>query len=61
MNLEAHGGGDEAVILLVEDVIHLERTAVLDVSVASQFDSVNLVAEGEGGVLERDAGAELAV
>lgn len=52
MDLEAHGGGDETVVLLVEDVEHLEWTTVFDVSVASQFNAVDLVAESERGVLE---------
>lgn len=61
VNLESHCCRDETVILLVEDVIHFERASVLDVSVAAQFDSIDLFAECECGVLEADARSELAI
>lgn len=61
VNLEAHGGGDETVVLLIEHIVHLEWTTVLDVTVASQFDSIDLVAEGEGGALEGNASAEFTI
>jgi hypothetical protein len=61
VNLEAHGGGDETVVLLIEHIEHLEWTTVLDVTVATQFNSVDLVAESERGVLEWDASAEFTI
>lgn len=61
VDLEAQRGGDEAIVLHVVDVVHLERTAILQVAPAAQFDAILDVVECEGGVLEGDACPELAI
>lgn len=61
MDLESHRGGDETVVFFIENVVHLEGTPVFDVSVATQFDAVDFVAECEGGVLENDACSEFTI
>lgn len=61
VNLESHCCCDETVIFFVEDIEHLEWTTILDVSVASQFNAVNLMSECEGSFLERDACSKFTV
>lgn len=61
VNLESHCCCDESIIFFVVDVIHLERSPILNVSVAAQFNSIDLMAECECGVLKWDACSEFAV
>lgn len=61
MNLESHRGGDETVVFFVINVVHLEGTSVFDVSVAAEFNAVDLVSECEGSVLENDACSKFAI
>lgn len=61
MDLESHCGGDETVVFFIVNVVHLEGTPIFDVSVAAQFNAVDLVSECEGGVLENDACSEFTI
>lgn len=61
VDLESHCCCDETVVFLVENVIHFERATVLDVAVASQFNSIGFIAECECGVLEADACSEFTI
>lgn len=61
VNLESHCCCDETVIFFVKHVIHFEWTTVLDISVASQFNSVDFMAECEGSVLKGNTSSEFTV
>lgn len=61
VNKESLLGVNETIVLGIVNIVHLEWTAVFDVSVATQFDTIDLVAECEACVLQGDASSELAV
>lgn len=61
MNLESHGCGDETVILFVINVEHSEWSAVLNVSIAAQFDAIGGFAEDESRLLEWHACSEFTI
>jgi len=52
VNLESHCCRDESVILLIVDVVHLEGSAILNVSVAAKFNAIGFTTECECGVLK---------
>lgn len=61
VNLESHRCCDETVVFFIEHVKHFKWTSILNVSIASEFNSIEFMAECKGSVLKWDACSELSV
>lgn len=61
VNLESHGCCNETIIFFIKNVVHFEWSSIFHVSVASQFNTIDVIAVGECGILEWDACSEFAI